>query len=338
MNRFMDSCQHYSDAYITAKWTDRLFGAIDATGSPRSTPVLFGGFWSKTIEDLQDWIVGFRVKWTGSLEVVNLIQFIDGLEVVDSPIQCGVILLIDGRLQVAQYSGNSIVGVQGSPSTTALLEGVWYYVEVKAHIEDTPNGSVEVRINNIVEITATGIDTQRTGNDSASMFRLNNGSGLVFYYCDIYMNDINGGIDDDFWDDVEIDYLKPDGAGAFADYTPVGDPDNWKNVNEQTPDLNDYNEDNTPGDRDSYTMEDTSTTSVIRGIQIVALCAKTDGSDREVKLVSRIAGVNYDGDTQEVPASPAYLLQQYGVSPAPPNNDWTAAEFNAAEQGIKTET
>jgi hypothetical protein len=77
---------------------------------------------------------------------------------------------------------------------------------------------------------------------------------------------------------------------------------------------------------------------VIKGVQVSARARKTDSATKELAIVTRLGSTDYDGTTQAVASTTYSQYQQIWEKRPSDNADWTIADVNAAEFGLKVVT
>ena len=248
-----------------------------------------------------------------------------------------VVIESTGKLSIKRGAYN---GTNLATGNTVLSVGTWYYVELKATINDT-TGSTEVRINGVADspLTLTNTDTRNGGvSGVCDIFMLGqvaSTTGSQASYDDVYVCNTSGATNNDFLGDCRIDTLLPNGDGNYTQFTPSTGVAHYAVVDESTPNTTDYNYSSTSGDRDSYTFPDLTglVSQTVYGIQINAAALKSDSGSRSLGTMSRLSGTNKDGAGAALSTSLAYLSEIQETDPA--SVAWTEANVNAAEFGVK---
>lgn len=228
-------------------------------------------------------------------------------------------------------------GTTLATGTTTLLYGVYYHIEFKATI-NTSTGSYTLRINELQELTASGVNTQGTAAavvDSIQLGALQFNTFNEVDYDDLYVCDSLGGVNNDFLGDCRVQCLFPESAGATSGWTPLSGQ-NYTNVDDVTPDDDTtYVSTGVAGTIDTYAMNDlAATTGSVKGVQTVVSARKDDAGTRTIAPVIRIGATNYAGNNQNIMTTYSMFLQQYDVSPATAAA-FTISEVNAMEAGEK---
>lgn len=239
--------------------------------------------------------------------------------------------------------------IAGLPAgTTVLIANQWYYVELYMKVHDT-NGAIRLRINEEDEIPLTaGLDTRNggvAGTPDRFGFGPNGGSSVGGDYGaidDLVFNDATGGAPDNgFWGDGHVEGSLPNGNGTYSQL--LGSDGNSVNNFELVDDAAGWDGNattvasDTPGDRDSYGMEDISAADgVIRAVSMQAIARKTEASARTVRSFILEGGTKTDGAASGMTISD-YLgtTRQYATLNPRTGLAWTIAQVNAIEGGAE---
>jgi len=347
--RFFDGFDHYtSEADLYTKWT----GFFNAGRPPGSAVGRFGGGWPidnnnsrtvyKQLDNQPTWIVGAAVKRTlaGQSGHNNIFAFLDA-----GTYQCYVgVDEASALLKVYRFNGNLL-----GTGTIPITLGSWMYIEAKVTISDA-SGIFVVRVNGVVDINLSGVDTKNTANATASMIQLNGGTlagtGQENKYDDVYIED---GVDatgsqgapfNDFLGDVRAESLFPSGNGNSSQFVgqDADSVNNYLNVDETTPDGDTtYNESATVGEKDTYAYTNlTPTSGTVYAVQPVPYARKTDAGARSIKTVARHSGT--EEDSADTPLGTSYTILRDLRTTKPGGGAWTIADVNAAEFGVKVST
>lgn|SRR5262245_57598354 len=214
---------------------------------------------------------------------------------------------------------------------------VWYYVELKATINDT-TGTAIARINGQEIINFTG-DTRNAGTaqvDTWTFTHPASGSGQQDWVDDLYYLDTNGAAPyNDFLGDVKVETLVPNGSGFYTQFTP-STGSNWQCVDELPAVTTDYVGSATIGNRDTYAHTDLVTTSAtILALQPMATALASDAGGANIKAIARNPSGTIRAGTSS-PLSATATLVMGGVQTVDPDNAaWTVASINAAEFGVE---
>jgi len=240
-----------------------------------------------------------------------------------------------GRIQIVRGDG-TVLGT----GTTILTSGIWYFIELKATINDS-TGSAAVKVNGVTEVTVSGVDT-RNGGSAATADRViffSNGSvGGTFRLDDVYICDGTGSAPtNDFLGDCRVQALFPNGDGNSSQL--VGSDGNSVNnsllVDETTPNGDtDYVEGANVGDKDTYAYGNlTPTSGTVYGVQPNLYARKTDAGTRSIASVARLSGTEVDSAAAAL--STSYLYYRDIRETKPGGGAWSIADVNNAEFGVK---
>lgn len=216
---------------------------------------------------------------------------------------------------------------------SVLLVNTWYFLELKAVI--ATSGSFEVRLNGVTEIASTAANF---GSTPVNAFAWTVPPGNS-QYDDIYVLDTTGSAPrNDYLGDIRVVTLFPSADGASSQWTPNSGTAHFSRVNEASGTFPDddtsYVSDATVGDTDSYVFQDLPAgASAVHAVQVNMYARKDDAASRQIASVVRQAGTTYPGTSVAVPSSYSYLSQIYQQDPT--STDWTVANVNADEFGVR---
>lgn len=340
MLRFIDSFDHYASSDLGEKWTTNSFCALGSGTGRRSTNGMrqssYNSYLALTLDNQPTWIVGCALRITAypTSGPAGLWEWQD----FNSAMQGRVLIGTDGT-----WSYQRGLTPVGSPSTATLALNTYTYVECRVTFHDSA-GVVQVRLDGVLILTLTGVDTQNTLNASASRLRLgNHGSGAGFTFGtqdvdDVYICDGTGSVNNDFLGDCRVDVVRPTADGAHSAWTPSTGTTHYTLVDETTPnDDSDYLSTSTAGARDTHALGDlpTLTDMVIAGVQQCVSARKDDAGTREVKgLLTSGATTQAGSVTHALTTSYRYYRQVTETDPAT-GASWTETGVNALEAGVE---
>lgn len=311
----------------SAKWD--TFSLVANSTTPRTGArslafVAASSIATKIVGSKGTLVVGFGLRKGSTDSGSNtFVTFIDS-----ATSQVGLRINNDGSIAV--YRGGSTASTQlGSTSAAGVIPtNAYVYVEFKV-VFHASAGSFEVWVDGASIISASGLDTTNTANDSADRVRFGNTA-------------VSQDIDDLYIDDAtehgicKVEHQKPNAAGTFAEFTPSAGS-NWQNVDEQAHDSDTtYNSTTTTGHRDSFNHTDlvTATGDVI-AIQHIYVARKDDVGVREIAELHVQGGSEYAGDTKTLTTSYQTFLKVRETNPHT-GNVYTIAELNSGvETGYK---
>jgi len=314
------------DAPTSAQWTGN-FGLIGRATNPvrtgsHSLDVGVSPL-GKTFSAVATIIAG--AAYYASATGVTIMRLIDG-----SSAQISLTIEADRSLGVRRGDTTGPLIAQSSPCK--FPPSVWNYVEMKATIHDS-TGSVEVRLNGAAVISATGLDTQSTGNAQTTEVRF-----WQAYVDDLYVVDTTGSAPyNTFLGDVRVRTLYPDGAGSSTQWTPLSST-NVSNIDETgtADDDTTYNSSSTPAQKDLFTFGNLPDVSgTVLAVQARWKARKDDGGTREARSVIKSAATTDNGPTEALGLTyVSYLGDVLTADPAT-SAAWAIAAVNAIEAGYE---
>lgn len=327
---FMDGFDHYATADITKKYTSTAVATIAASSGRRSGGCLSGGTGVKVVKTIPattSFVIGFAFN-ASVAPGGNRTLFV----LADAGTnQCNLILNNDLTLSVAR---NSVV-LTGGTSVSALTTGTWNYIEWKVTIADSISaGSCVLKVNGTTWVTVTtGQDTKNTTNTTATQTWFGDTSTITgtWLFDDFYVCDQSGSTNNDFLGDCRIDMLLPNGDGNYTSFTPSTGSSHYQLVDEATPNTSDYNQSNTTSQKDSYQMQNlTSSTGTIYGVQAIAAVMKDDAGSRLVKVGVRSSSTDSLSSVAAPSTSQLFVSNIHETDPAT-SAAWTDTAVNNAE-------
>jgi len=328
---YIDSFDHYNDnTECDRKWDYRDSDISFSTGRlGTGQSVYFNGGvrkLGKDVPDIQTIVVGFGWLHNSSSYAT---QFLNLMESGTTQLA----LQTDGSGHIQILRGGTTL----ETSTQTYTQGVWYYVELKATI-DNSSGSYELRVGGETWFSDSGIDTQNTANAYTDQVRIGCSSSFnAPYFDDLYILDTTGSANNDFLGDVVVECIRPTGAGNQTDFTP-STGSNWQNVDDTTPDddstYNYHAPQGLPG-TDLFTMGDLATISgAVFGIQPVMYVRKDDAGSADIYSVIRTGGTDYAGSGISLPDT--YIFHRDLLEENPDTaTAWTVADIDGIEGGYR---
>lgn len=210
--------------------------------------------------------------------------------------------------------------------------GVWNYLEFRWKYVDGSNDIIQVKLNGLTVVDETG-DYHYSGSFSVSNLYLKGQFGVPIYYQDLYICDASGSTNNSWLGDIRVQAIRPSGAGNYSQFTPLSGS-NYENVDDTDIDGDtSYVSGTTVGVRDTYTMEDISSSRQIFAVASNIVAQKATAGASFLKPTLRISSTDY-----EKPAlgfGVGYTSQQtiWETSPATAS-EFTASEVNALESGF----
>lgn len=341
--RFMDSFDHYTSTERLKKYDymnngPAIVAGVGRNGTAGMQSVAQNGGNNNigiTFDNQPTWIVGFSVELDGwPTAQTSLVRIRDGA--LSGTEQMSVEVTTLGHLAVAR--GGTIIAT--GPSVLSL--SVAHHIQFKTTINNT-TGSYELRFNSVTELSASGTDTQQSGNAFANSIELGKDGGSAvwnfddFWICDGVDSGVSGAPNNDFLGDLRIQYRAPSGNGNSSGMTGSdgNSTDNYLLVDESAPNGDtDYVAGDSVGDKDTYAIQDlTPTAGTVYGVQVLSWARKTDAGARSICNVVRSASVEEDSPDYSLAIDYDYYRDLRQDDPS--NNQWTISAVNAMEAGTK---
>lgn len=235
-----------------------------------------------------------------------------------------------------QLNGSITVLGRQSGSLTTLADTVnpvvapnsWNHYEL---IHNDSTGAGELRLNGVVILEWTGVDT---GNQIEIVnFAGRSASGIApaVYLKDLVIWDSTGTQNNSALGTVVVRTLKPDGDQTLGGWTTSTGTTGWDLIGEQTADDSDFIQaDDTPPAASEFTLENlppdiTSVKAVLPVIRV----RKTDGGDANIQTAVTADGTNYDnGADRPVTTAFTYYFDVSEIDPAD-SSPWTPVDVDA---------
>lgn len=247
---FADGFDHYNDASL--KWTAPNGATIDLTGTKSRTGIgamlctSAGPGNQKSIASKSGFVCGRAYMTNGGNN--SVFGFI-GPGHSQTVHQVDLIVNADGSMSVITDQHNTLGQTIGG---LIPFNQTYVYVEMKVTFSN-PGGQVAIRVNGQQVLQCSG-NTDPDGTGLANIFYLQGpGGGTVAYADDVYLLDLLGGINNDFWGPVRIFAGVPVSDSAPLQWTPSSAGTHFSLVN-AIPQNNGatFVEDNTVGEQDQY--------------------------------------------------------------------------------------
>ena len=241
--------------------------------------------------------------------------------------------LTDGGHLGAQRTSGTYLAV----SDKILPVHHWSHIEVRYKIAESPDGSIEIRVNGEVWINLSGIDTQRSGSANLiNEIELVGSNGTILKVDDFYLLDTNGSRLNDFLGDCTIETLYPTAVGAHSDFTPLAGT-NWEAVDDVIPDRDTtYVEDSAAGAKDRHIHGNLATTpSNIHAVAVNPFATKVESGSRVLRTIAYDGVTEGEGADQQFDVGTYSWEQQLFEDHPSGAAQWTAAEVNAGEFGYR---
>lgn len=300
---FLDSFDHYLTADGVQKWTSGV--NILAGGGRRGTAgaiIVSTGIFKTFSDEYSTLYVGGAFKNPGGA----LFKFTNAL----SGVNVALTTIGDGRLYVVgsdPTNGSWFPPQLWFGVTPPLLSDRWYYIEMKAVIGPSTS-SVIVRINEeVVILESVTFVGKMSGHAAWATLNIQGrGAGANTNVDDVYVDE------NEFYGDVNIDVIRPDGAynTAWISSPAVA---NYLNVRDITPDGDATTVSSTAvGDLDLYTMEDIPSNAIVKAIQGIASVKKDTAGLASLRLQYGASGGGALFSNEFYPSELSYIMLRDG--------------------------
>jgi hypothetical protein len=329
---FIDGFRQYSS--LSQKYDTASGGVLHSTGGPTGGGYVSWGHGtvptvSRNVPSGSTWYMGarFSLGSGGADYGSRIFQLWDG-----GARQMSVGVAGDGVIDVCRSNGidEDVVASSDSPMTA----NEWTWLEARMVVGNA-NGAAEVRVNGVVVIDETGLDTDVTSSGRANRAGFYARDALwnirAVSLTDLYIANDAGG--QDFYGDMRIETLVPTSAGAHSDWTPTTGY-GFECVDELPGNATDYIHALDIGMKDTYVYSNLSVANgTVVAVQHGLLTKKSDYGTRYYSPISRVGGTDYEG---------SILVAQndwtVGVHLETVNPDtsvaWTISDVNNAEFGV----
>jgi len=350
VTQFLDGFDHYATADIGAKWdnTDMAI-TIDSTtfrNSGKSLRVTSAGTYqvSKRLNVAARNIVfgyGLLVQSAPSgtaFGTAGAFTVLSNEPSSGSTAQLAFCLASDGKLHVGRCSATSVNNLTATDigsGTQVFSSNTWYYVEVRVSIHDTP-GAIEVRVNGVVDLLLTGIDTKANATLDVAEYLHLRALATATYWDDLYVRteasstEVTGG----FLGDIKVKPYYPNADGTYTAMTCSTGTTHYTLVDETAPNTTDYVSSSTALQKDSYGFQDASETGSIKAVQVGAYCYKADAGFRGAEVFIKSGATEVFGASQPLSTTGKYVLKVFEQDPNT-SADWSQTNLNAAEFGVR---
>lgn len=222
-----------------------------------------------------------------------------------------------------------------------LSNNSWHVIQIKGNIHDS-TGSYEVKVDGVVVLSDSGIDTRDAGSGDFDELRVSCNTAFpnTSAFDDLVIwNTVAGGPTDYPPTEFRVSRLQPSGAGNSADFTPQGQTNNWENLDKSTVPTalgSDFNESNVVTNKDTVAMDDTSLTGDPQFIQVRYLGLKDGGGARSVEGVLRSGGgTEAQGAVFALGTGLEAHFDVFDVEPG--GAAWTNTKVDAIEAGYQVQ-
>lgn len=325
--------------YITGRYSGTAMNPFNTTFTQ--------SLWPRVFESRDTWIVGFDFKITETIVSSGYFYAFYDTTSDDANCQIGLRFTSGGLIQICRGNPSSATVI--ATGSTAIPLDTWKYVELKVTFHNT-SGSYELRIEDQVELVASNVDTQNTGNASANILALrwlNVGTNGVAFD-NYYIADTQGTINNTFLGPIRIDTYVP-AADDSVQFTPSSGA-NWECVDDNSSTTfgtgTDSNTPSSLNQKDTFTMTSVGSHGQILGIQHNVYANRNTGISYNIKSIVKVASTEYlstetlnllPKTEQGYPLVIDNIQSLSDVRELNPSGSapWTPSEVNSAKYGYK---
>lgn len=227
-------------------------------------------------------------------------------------------------------------------SSPVLTTGAWQHVEARVMVDATA-GEVEVRVNGVTVIAASGVTTKNSGSghEEVAQVRVYAGIGVTqvfFTIDDFFLWDTEGSANNDFIGDRRVMTDVADQDTVIADWQLSTGVNGFALINEVPPDDDTtylFAEPDQVGDQSAFEFADLSAeVSAVTAIMITARTIKTDAGPATAQI--SVFSNSTEGLAEERAITTTWTDRQDIFETNPDTGaPWTRTEVNAALIAIK---
>lgn len=290
--------------------------------------------------------VGFAVYQTALPVASNKEVFVDFRDENNTKLVT-ITELTDGTIVVK--SGSRWGAEIARSAEPILVAEAYQHIEIIIHFDDT-NGSIEVRVDGVTVINASGINTGAAICNQLSFFTADapiDGTDEIStehlsdaYIDDIFSYDNTGSYNNDFIGDRRVRTIYPDSDEATQEWTGVGSSTNYGAINEITPDGDStyISAPPTAPLTSEFGLSDLpSSVGAISALQTYVMQKKVEAGDGNTQSSINVNGSSSVGADRAITTAYTYWSDVFEISPdtgAP----FTPSEVNSATLSIKRTT
>lgn len=294
--------------------------------------------------------VGYAA-WVDNLPVLNNKTYLMAFCDTGNNGQVAIILQSTGKVSAYRCTGTNVAlaALLAESADGAVVAGAFQHIEAKVTVGDGTAGAVEVRVNGVTVVSASGVDTAATGNVETSQVRIHGTVDAAtppvqIHIDDLFAWDSTGAQNTDFLGDRRVRTFFPNADTAVADWSLVGAVAGYDCINEAAPD-----EDTTyllaaplTGSpvthlRSEFGLEDApATIGAIAAVQTYLRARKTEAGTASVRT-SMVSGISAsDGSLKAITEQYTYWTDMHELNPDT-GTPWSQASFNAAKVRVARE-
>lgn len=250
-----------------------------------------------------------------------------------------ILLGTDGALEVRRTSGPGILG----RTVPIIGAGAYQHIEVYAKAGNGTDGAIEIRVDEVVRLNLTGIDTVSTSNVEFSQWVIGAGGSLtagqspIIDIADLYVNDTvdDGSGCDTFVGDVKCGLLMVNGDTAQADFTLSTGVSGFALLDETPANDSDYIDTASATAESDFGLQDgPANLSEILTVRPFVRAKKDDAGTCTIAPNMKSDGTKATVDDQPITTAFAYYDSNVPVDPDT-GVPWVAAGLNAAQHVVE---
>lgn len=246
-------------------------------------------------------------------------------------VHCRVSLDPSGFLE-AYNSDGTLIGRSDDP---VMITNGWVHVETKC-VFDFTAGSVEVRIEGVTKLLATGVKTANVSGGTCQNVKVSSvqEGDFNFYLKDYIIWDGTGTVNNDFMGSCIVYKIIPD-SDVSLNWTPSTGTTGFNLLNESPPDddagyLAAGNPAPSPAE---FTMTDVpDDTTSVRGVIAFHRSRKTDGGDGNEQTALIYSGNSSTGSDRPITTAWTYWFDIHDL--APDGGNWSKVKIDATDINI----
>lgn len=302
----------------------------------RGSVVFAGGsnrlrWYTPTIQDTLIFSFGFAVaEESPRVETIAKFEYNDAAtHTVQVYVERNLANGINARRGDGTLLGSSAAGVH------TLNNWHFWQFKIKAH---NTSGIVEVKIDNAVVLSLSGIDT----NNGTPVNELNQinfdraGTTIGCHIDDFVVMDTTGSKNNDFLGaEARVYYLRPNGVGAAAQWAANGAATNWESVDEIVEDGDTtYTSESVSGQKDLHECEDLpSAITHVYGVQVHVHARLEEGGSDQLKIKNERAGSEQESAALALTSTYGFEHQMFENEPA--GGNWSPGAVNDMNIGYE---
>lgn len=249
---------------------------------------------------------------------------------VDEQLKLVTVSVSSTTFRLDLYRGATLLDSSASYSTLN-----WHYFEFQAVIATGTGGSYELRHNETLDFSDTGVNTANSGAGNWDAIDFDNTAGSSGAFIDdIYILNGAGSVNNDFLGDSVVEGRLPTGDGATTDWTPSTGVNHWDLLDDTTDAT--LVSTGTTTDIDYLTFDSLSfITGTIHGVMTMMSTGLSALGTRTVRHKALSVAATTNGTTQVVGTTSYTVL--FDIFESDPNTaaPWAIAALNAASFGFE---